>query len=81
MLLKIILPLPFQPWDGTARSGMGSDQQVNALQTFVADLLSTNKTQTLDTRKSAAARVVDKTILLDNPTQPVGASVQAGLVR
>jgi len=70
-----------KPCEGRDHPDGGSDQQTSSLQTFVEELLSTNKSQTSDSRTAASTRVIDKTILLDNPTKQAGAGVQAGLVR
>ena len=52
-----------------------------ALVRYVERLLATNSGQTPDARASAAQRVMDKTILLDNPVKAGGVNTQAGLVR
>ncbi|KAG1664192.1 hypothetical protein FOA52_011370 [Chlamydomonas sp. UWO 241] len=61
------------------RSG-GAPAGASALHAFVARLVATNAGVSADARSSAAGRVVDKTLLLDNPQRATGsAAALAGM--
>ncbi|GAX82979.1 hypothetical protein CEUSTIGMA_g10406.t1 [Chlamydomonas eustigma] len=65
-------------------SSISSSAPINkpAIQKFVEVLLATNNTQRGDTLAAAVQRVVDKTVMLENPiSNPGSANAQAGLNR